>query len=71
MKYIIVINVDHCLRKRKKKKKQITILITETKSGEHIYKRDIINQLTTIFKKYYLKKYVDVLIEHGSKKYAN
>jgi hypothetical protein len=43
----------------------------KTKFDEHIYKRDIVNHLTTIFKKYNLKKYGNVLIKHGSKKYAD
>jgi hypothetical protein len=45
MKYIIVVNVDYCLRK----KNLITILIIEIKSEEYIYKMDIVKQLTPIF----------------------
>jgi hypothetical protein len=36
------------------------------KSEEHIYKKDIVNQLIMIFQKHNIERYVVILIQHGS-----
>jgi hypothetical protein len=45
----------------------ITILATEIKFEEHIYKKNIVNHLTMIFHKHNLEKHGVVLIQHDSK----
>ena len=45
----------------------ITILVTEIKFEERIYKENLVNHLTMIFHKHNLEKYGTVLIQHGLK----
>jgi hypothetical protein len=45
----------------------IIILMIEIKSKYHIYKKDLVNQLTMIFQKHNLKKHDAILIQHGWK----
>jgi hypothetical protein len=45
----------------------ITILATEIKFEERIYKKNIVNHLTMIFHKHNLEKHGVVLIQHDSK----
>jgi hypothetical protein len=44
----------------------ITILIIEIKSKEHIYKKNLVNQLIIIFQKHNIEKHDVNLIQHDS-----
>jgi hypothetical protein len=39
----------------------------EIKSEDHIYEKDLVNQLIMIFQKHNIEKYTVILIQHGSK----